>query len=82
MSNPFKYKQFQSEIILFCVRWYCQTALSYQNLADMMTERGCPMAKTTIWHWVQQYAPEMKKRVSSYIRYTGGRWHEIGRAHV
>jgi len=75
MDNPFKYKQFQGEIILFCVRWYCQTALSYQNLADMMAERGCPMDKTTIWRWVQQYAQEIRKRSIPYLRTTYKTWH-------
>ena len=29
----------------------------------MMTERGVAVDHTTIYRWVQQYAPEMEKRL-------------------
>ena len=42
MSNqsPFKWRHFEAEIILLCVRWYLRYSLSYRDLEEMMVERG------------------------------------------
>ena len=69
MKFPFKGRHFSSEIILFCVRWYLKSALSYQELSDMLYERGIDVNKSTIWRWIQRYAPELKKRVFKKIKY-------------
>jgi hypothetical protein len=37
---PFKWRHFQSDIILLCVRWYLRYPLSYRNEDSMMLERG------------------------------------------
>ncbi len=34
-SEPFKWRHFQSEIILLNVRWYLRYSLSYRDLAEM-----------------------------------------------
>jgi transposase-like protein len=39
-QHPFKWRHFQPEIILLCVRWYLHYALSYRNMEEMMLERG------------------------------------------
>jgi transposase, IS6 family len=44
----FKWKQYQSEVILLTVRWYLKYSLSYRDLVEMMEERGLAMAHTTI----------------------------------
>ena len=64
MSNPspFKWRHFEAEIILLCVRWYLRYALSYRDLEEMMTERGLSVDHSTIYRWVQRYAPELEKR--------------------
>jgi transposase-like protein len=33
-QNPFKWRHFEAEIILLCVRWYLRYALSYRDLGD------------------------------------------------
>jgi len=40
MGNPFKWRHYEAEIILVTVRWYLRYALSYRDLAEMMSERG------------------------------------------
>jgi len=35
-SNPFKWRHYQAEIILLCVRWYLRYALSYRDLEEMV----------------------------------------------
>lgn len=60
--NDFKWKHFRGEIILGCVRWYCKYGISYRDLEEIMMERGVEVDHTTLYRWVQQYAPEMEKR--------------------
>jgi hypothetical protein len=44
------------------VRWYLRYALSYRDLEEMMEERGLAIDHTTIYRWVQRYAPDLEKR--------------------
>ena len=39
-ESLFKWKHFESDIVLLCVRWYRKYPLSYRNLSDMMKEGG------------------------------------------
>ena len=39
-ATPFKWRHYEAEIILLCVRWYLRYALSYRDLEEMMRERG------------------------------------------
>ena len=57
---------FRGEVILGCVRWYCKYGISYRDLAEMMLERGLEVDHTTLYRWVQHYAPEMEKRLRWY----------------
>ena len=61
--NDFKGRHFRGEIVLWAVRWYCRYAVSYRDLEAMMTERGVAVDHTTIYRWVQRFAPEMEKRL-------------------
>lgn len=56
--NPFHGRHFQGEIILWAVRWYCKYGISYRELQEMLAERGVNVDHTTIYRWVQRYAPE------------------------
>ncbi len=38
---PFKWRHFEAEIILLCVRWYLRYALSYRDPEEIMQERVC-----------------------------------------
>ena len=62
MSGAFKWRHFQGEIILWAVRWYCKYGISYRELEEMLGERGVDVDHTTIYRWVQRYAPELEKR--------------------
>jgi transposase, IS6 family len=65
---------FPAEIILLCVRWYCKYGISYRNLSEMMSERGVQVDPSTIFRWVQRYAPEIDKRVRPYQGKWSGSW--------
>jgi transposase-like protein len=75
------------------VRWYCKYGISYRDLAEMMQERGVTVDPSTIFRWVQRYAPEIEKRIrpyrgprsrswrvdETYVR-VGGKWKYLFRA--
>ncbi|HAP3149645.1 TPA: IS6 family transposase, partial [Escherichia coli] len=44
--------------ILWAVRWYCKYGISYRELQEMLAERGVNVDHSTIYRWVQRYAPE------------------------
>jgi IS6 family transposase len=69
-SDQFNWRHYQGEIILLCVRWYLRYALSYRDLEEMMRERGLSLDHTTIYRWVQAYAPELEKRIRPHLRPT------------
>jgi IS6 family transposase len=69
-DNPFKWRHFETEIILLCVRWYLRYPLSYRNLEEMMQERRLGVDHTTIYRWVQRYSPELEKRCRQYLKPT------------
>jgi transposase-like protein len=48
-ATPFKWRHFEAEIILLCVRWYLRYSLSYRDLEEMMLERGLHVDHTTIY---------------------------------
>ncbi|PVE22513.1 IS6 family transposase [Microvirga sp. KLBC 81] len=70
----FKRRRFPVEIILLCVRWYCKYGISYRDLAEMMSERGVAVDPSTIFRWVQRYAPEIEKRIRPYQGPRSGSW--------
>lgn len=67
----FKWRHYEPTIILLCVRWYCRYQLSYRDLEEMMRERGLTVDHTTVWRWVQQYAPEINKRIRPHLKLAG-----------
>ncbi|HDO7102103.1 TPA: IS6-like element IS26 family transposase, partial [Klebsiella pneumoniae] len=52
----------------WAVRWYCKYGISYRELQEMLAERGVNVDHSTIYRWVQRYAPEMEKRLRWYWR--------------
>ena len=41
--SDFKRRHFQSDVILWAVRWCCRYGVSYRGLEQMMGERGVPV---------------------------------------
>jgi len=68
---PFKWRHFEPAIILLCVRWYCRYQLSYRNVEEMMRERGLDVDHSTVFRWVQRYAPEINKRIRQHLKMSG-----------
>ena len=72
MHDPalFKWRHFQADIILCAVRWYLRYALSYRDVEELMHERGVWVDHTTVFRWVQRYAPELEKRCRPLLKAT------------
>jgi transposase, IS6 family len=73
-QHPFKWRHFEAELILLCVRWYLRYSLSYRDLEEMMRERGLHVDHTTIYWWVQYYAPELEKRSRPHLKACNDSW--------
>src|SRR5262245_58632574 len=66
----FKWRHFQADIILCAVRWYLRYALSYRDVEELLRERGVGVDHTTVFRWVQRYAPELEKRRRPLLKAT------------
>jgi transposase-like protein len=74
VKKLFKGRNFEREIIILCVRWYFRFELSFQDLVEMMVERGLSLAHTTIMRWLQSFAPEFERRWNQFARQSGDSW--------
>ncbi len=61
--KEFRYRHFVPEVILQCLRWYLHYPISYRQLEEMVCERVIEVDHTTIYRWIQHYAPEFEKRI-------------------
>src|SRR6266705_6468046 len=66
----FKWRHFAPEVILCAVRWYLRYSLSYREVQELLVERGLEIDHTTVWRWVQHYAPELEERTRPYLKET------------
>src|SRR5829696_9296659 len=73
-GKEFKGRQFTAEVILWAVRWYLMFPISYRDLELMLADRGVEVDHTTIFRWIQAYAPELEKRIRPHLRASNGSW--------
>lgn len=73
-ENIFKWKHYQSDIIVLAVRWYLWYNLSLRDLMEMMEERELSLVHTTIIRWVHQYGPELNERIRKHLKRTNDSW--------
>jgi transposase-like protein len=79
MADPqrpasFKWRHFTPEIILCAVRWYLRYSLSYRDIQELLVERGLDIDHTTVWRWVQRYAPELEEQTRPHLKPTNKSW--------
>jgi len=53
---------------------YLRYPLSYRHLEEMMQERGLSVDHSTVYRWVQTYAPELDKRCRVHLKPTNNSW--------
>ena len=73
-GGSFKGRQFITEVILWAVRWYLMFPISYRDLELMLADRGVGVDHTTIFRWVQAYAPALGQRIRPHLRPSNGSW--------
>jgi transposase, IS6 family len=74
-ARAFRGFRFPAEVILWAVRWYLQFPISYRDLERMLADRGVEVDHTTMYRWVQRFAPELEKRMRRHLRPCRGPWH-------
>jgi transposase, IS6 family len=70
----FRKRQFDPAVIVTCVRWYLRFSLSLRDVEELMAERNLTVDHTTVWRWVQAYAPEIRKRLQGQLKYKRATW--------
>jgi len=70
----FRGRHFEDGVIVLCVRWYLRYSLSYRDLKEMMAERGLAVDHSTVWRWVQRYAPMLNQRLGRELRRPNRSW--------
>src|SRR3954462_7024935 len=73
-GKEFKGRQFTAEVILWAVRWYLMFPISYRDLELMLQDRGVEVDHTTLFRWIQAYAPELEKRIRPHLHRSNGSW--------
>ncbi|CAA9558482.1 hypothetical protein AVDCRST_MAG81-442 [uncultured Synechococcales cyanobacterium] len=73
-SHLFKWRHFLPAIIIRCVCWYCRYSLSYRDVEELTQERGLRVDHSTVFRWVQAYAPQLDKRCRPYLRPPSDSW--------
>ena len=73
-SVVFKWRHFEPQIILCAVRWYLRFSLSYRDVQELLAERGVEVDHSTIWRWVQRFAPELDQRLRRHLKPTNRSW--------
>jgi transposase-like protein len=66
--------QVEPIVIVTAVRWYCRFCLSLRDVEELVAERGISVDHTTVWRWVQAYAPEIRKRLQGQVKYKLATW--------
>src|SRR3954447_9589596 len=74
-ARAFRGFRFPAEVILWAVRWYLQFPISYRDLERMLADRGVAVDHTTMYRWVQRFAPELEKRMRRHLRPCRGLWY-------
>jgi IS6 family transposase len=70
----FKWRQTEPGLILCAVRWYLRYSLSLRDVEELLEERGLRVDHTTVWRWVQRYAPELDQRLRCHLKPTNKSW--------
>ena len=62
-ARLFRGFRFPAEVVLWAVRWYLQFPISDRDLEQMLADRRVEVDHTTLFRWVQRFAPKLEKRL-------------------
>ncbi len=64
---------FPPEVILVAIRLYLSYNLSYRDLEELLAERGVDVDHTSLYRWVQRFAPKLIDGVAPWRNSAGDR---------
>src|SRR4051795_7934425 len=73
-GTPFSGHSFPPAVIGLAVRWYLRFRLSYAEVVEWLAERFIPVDASTVFDWVQKFAPLYQDAAKAYRRRVGPRW--------
>jgi len=56
------------------VRWYLRYRLSYADVAELLAERGVAVDPSSVYAWVQEFAPLYEEAARAFPRQVGACW--------
>jgi transposase-like protein len=65
---------FPPDVIVLAVRWYLRFGLSYRDVEELLAKRGVEVDHTTIYRWVQRFAPLLAEAARPCRHVVGSRW--------
>jgi len=60
--NYYQWEQIREEIILLCIQWYLFYSLTYEEVQEVMAQRGFAIDNDTINQLIEEYSVMAKKR--------------------
>lgn len=73
-DSPFSGYRFPPDVIALAVRYYLRYRLSYADVAEWLAERGVHVDRSTLYEWVQIFAPLYQDAARPHRRTVGRRW--------
>jgi transposase, IS6 family len=73
-GTPFSGHSFPSAVIGLAVRWYLRFRLSYADVVEWLAERHIQVDPSTVFDWVQKFAPLYQDAAKAYRHRVGPRW--------
>ena len=56
------------------MRWYLRVRLSYAAVVEWLAERFIPVDASTVFDWVQKFAPLYQDAANAHRHRVGPRW--------
>jgi transposase, IS6 family len=73
-GTPFSGHSFPPAVIGLAVRWYLRFRLSYADVVEWLAERSIAVNASTVFDWVQKFAPLYQDAAKAHRRRVGQRW--------
>jgi transposase, IS6 family len=73
-GTPFSGHSFPPAVIGLAVRWYLRYRLSYADVVEWLAERHICVDASTVFDWVQKFAPLYQEAAKAYRYRVGQRW--------
>jgi IS6 family transposase len=73
-GTPFSGHSFPPAVIGLAVRWYLRYRLSYADVVEWWAERSIEVDASTVFDWVQKFAPLYQDAAKAHRYRVGQRW--------